>query len=356
MLKKTKTWVALSIILQYALVKWLAQYPEWIEANYSTGFYLFISKILRYGLGWIPFSVGDLLYITAIVFGIRWLFKHRKRIWRDTKQWFIDVFAVCAVVYFVFHVFWGLNYYRMPLHENLGINNQYTTEQLIEVTKTLIEKTNNIHFEITKNDTVKVVVYYRKGDILNKTQKGYENLGHIFPDLEFQPASLKKSVFSYPLSYMGFSGYLNPFSGEAQVNSLIPLFKIPTTASHEVAHQLGYAAENEANFIGCMAALNHDDIYFKYAGHTFGLGHCLNEIYRRDVILYNNLILNINKGVLKNYEENRNFWKAHKNPMEPIFKRLYSNYLKANNQDKGIESYSYVVALLVNYFTEDSFR
>ena len=51
---------------------------------------------------------------------------------------------------------------------------------------------------------------------------------------------------------MGFSGYLNPFTNEAQVDILIPKYQLPTTASHEVAHQLGYAAENEANFIGIL--------------------------------------------------------------------------------------------------------
>ena len=39
---------------------------------------------------------------------------------------------------------------------------------------------------------------------------------------------------------------------------------------------------------------------------------------------------------------------------EPLFKKTYSSYLKANKQDKGMESYSYVVALLVNYFENKS--
>ena len=43
------------------------------------------------------------------------------------------------------------------------------------------------------------------------------------------------------------------------------------------------------------------------------------------------------------------FWSAYNNPMEPLFKGFYSDFLKANNQVKGIESYSYVVALLVDY-------
>jgi len=38
--------------------------------------------------------------------------------------------------------------------------------------------------------------------------------------------------------------------------------------------------------------------------------------------------------------------------LEPIFKVFYSHFLKANNQTKGIESYNYVVALLVDYLKD----
>jgi hypothetical protein len=43
---------------------------------------------------------------------------------------------------------------------------------------------------------------------------------------------------SLPLTYMGFSGYLNPFTNEAQVNYLGPcILSQPQLA--EMAHQLG---------------------------------------------------------------------------------------------------------------------
>ncbi len=184
--------------------------------------------------------------------------------------------------------------------------------------------------------------------------KGYENLKTIFPHLEYHPKSVKTSLFSYPLTYMGFSGYLNPLTNEAQIDGMIPAIKFPTTSSHEIAHQLGYAAENEANFIGCLAAISHDDVYFNYAGYTFGLRYCLNEIYFRDECLYEDLVADVNEGILKNYKETRDFWEAHANPLEPFFKIFYSNYLKANQQSKGMQSYSYVVALLSNYFDEKS--
>ena len=353
MLKDKKTFLALSLIPQYIIIKWFSNYPEFIERFYSNGFYQFISKIFRYTLGWIPFSFGDLVYALAIIYGIRWLYKNRTRVRKDTKKWVIDVFAALSIFYFSFHLLWGMNYYRLPLHENLNLEADYTTEQLISVTKKLIEKSNSIFTEIKNSDTTKIDLPYSKSEILELAPLGYENLKEIFPDLEYHPKSVKKSIFSYPLTYMGFSGYLNPFTNEAQVDGLIPIYLLPTTTSHEMAHQLGYAAENEANFIGCLATINHNNIYFNYSGYTFALRFCLNEIYRRDEELFNSLLETLNPGILDNYRESREFWETHDNPLELLFKEFYSNFLKANNQIKGMESYSYVVALLVNYFEKE---
>ncbi|MCF7561421.1 DUF3810 domain-containing protein [Sabulilitoribacter multivorans] len=354
MLKNKKTIIALSLIPQYLLIKLLSHFPEFVERFYSNGFYQFTSKLFRYALGWLPFSFGDFVYAFAIIYIIRWIYVNRKRLRKDTKNWIRDVAAAASIIYFAFHLFWGLNYYRLPLHENLNLNADYTTEQLIAVTEKLIEKSNQIHAEIQENDTLRVEIPYGKGEIIELAPIGYENLKTTFPHLEYHPKSIKKSLFSYPLTYMGFSGYLNPLTNEAQVDGLIPSFKFPTTSSHEIAHQLGYAAENEANFIGCLAAINHDDIYFKYSGYTFALRFCLNEIYNRDECLFEDMVADVNTGILKNYEEVRLFWEAHQNPIEPFFKIFYGNFLKANKQSKGMESYSYVVALLANYFDEKS--
>ena len=354
MLRKTKTLIALLFIPQYLLIKWLSGYPELVEQFYSNGLYIIISKLLRYTLGWLPFSFGDLFYALAIIYMIRWFLLNLKRIKTDTKQWLIDVTSAISVIYFSFHVFWGLNYYRLPLHTSLNLKSDYTTEQLVSVTKKLIIKSNTLYTEIAGNDTLKINIPYSKNDILKLAPIGYNNLKNKFPNLEYQPKSIKKSLFSYPLTYMGFSGYLNPLTNEAQVDALIPVYMFPTTASHEMAHQLGFAAENEANFIGCLAAINHNDIYFKYTGYTFALRFCLNEIAKRDETLFESLIETVNKGILYNYKEARDFWDSYENPLEPLFKTTYSSYLKANKQAKGMESYSYVVALYINYFNEKS--
>ncbi|MFD2541167.1 DUF3810 domain-containing protein [Lacinutrix gracilariae] len=350
MLKNPKPYIAFAILPLYFIVRILSKYPEFVEQYYSNGLYPIISNIFRFTLGWIPFSFGDLFYAFSIIYIIRWLLKNRRRIIKDTKNWLIDILAAVSIIYFAFHLFWGMNYHRLPLHHNLNLQADYTTQQLIKVTKQLIEKSNTLHFQITKNDTLKVVIPYGKTQILKQVPDGYTALEKDFPHLAYHTKSIKKSLFSIPLTYMGFSGYLNPMTNEAQVDGLIPKYKFPTTASHEVAHQLGYAAENEANFIGFLAATNNKDIYFNYSGFTFGLKHCLLEVYRRDPLLYQELLVSINPGILKNYQETQAFWKSYENITEPIFETVYSNYLKANKQEGGMESYSYVVALLVNYY------
>lgn len=355
MQKYLKSILAFSIVLQIIFLKIIARFPDVVEQLYSNGIYVYISKLMRYVFGWVPFSVGDVLYTLATVYILRWLFVNRKRVIKDTKAWILDVLSAVSIGYFAFHLLWAFNYYRLPLHKALNIEKDYTTEALIATTERLISTVNTVHIAITNNDTIKVDMPYSKTELLQKVPKGYDKLSKKFPHLAYQPKSVKRSIYSLPLTYMGFSGYLNPFTNEAQIDGLIPTFKYPTTASHEVAHQLGYAAENEANFIGSMAAMHHDDIYFKYSGYAFALRHCLHEIYRRDPKQYETLVTKVNKGILKNYQEVRDFWDSYQNSTEPLFKSTYDTFLKANNQIDGMESYSYVVALLVNYFENNTF-
>ncbi|SEQ51240.1 Protein of unknown function [Hyunsoonleella jejuensis] len=349
MLKKKKLLLALGLIPQVLLMQLLSRYPEFVERYYSEGLYQWLSKMFRFVLGWLPFSFGDMVYGLGGVYIIWWFVKNRLRIRTDFKHWTTDVCAAISIIYFAFHLFWGINYYRLPLHKNLDLNADYTTEQLVEVTEKLIIASNRLHAKLVPNDSLKVNLPYDKAEVFEMIPKGYDNLKSVFPNLEYHPESKKQSLFSYPLTYMGFSGYLNPLTNEAHVNGRIPMYKFPTTTAHEIAHQLGYAAENEANFIGFMAASYNEDDFIKYCGYTFGLRFCLAEIYRRDECLFEDILADVNLGIRKNYEESRKFWEAHENPFEPYFKVFYGNFLKVNNQTKGMESYSYVVALLVNY-------
>jgi hypothetical protein len=349
MAKKLKIIFALSILPQYFLVKVLKQQPEFMETYYSNGLFPLISKLLNTAFKWIPFSVGDVLYAIVIVYIIRWIVINRKRLRTQPKVWGLNVLAFVSVIYFMFHLCWGFNYYRVPLHTTLNLNPNYTTTQLKSVTDQLVLKTNTLHLAITQDSLLKTTIPYSFPELTEISHAGYSELEKVYPNFKHDGQNSKKSLFSTPLTYMGFSGYVNPLTLEAQINAVMPPNAMPTTIAHEQAHQLGYAAENEANFIGFLTCIHNKDSYFNYAGYKFALRYCLRELHLRDPDTYDLVLCTINPGILEDYREAFEFWDSYNNPLEPVFKGFYSYFLKANNQDKGIESYSYVVALLVDY-------
>jgi len=349
MSKTGKIILCLSLLPQYFFIKVIAKYPEFVETYYSKGIFLVISKFLNTAFKSIPFSVGDLLYTALIVYVLHWTIKNLKRLRTHPIAWVLDVLSFVSLLYFMFHLFWGYNYYRVPLHTTLNLNSSYSTEQLKSVIHRLVLKTNKLHVAITNDSLLKSTLPYEFVELTEISQAGYSQLERVYPHFKHNGQNSKKSLFSIPLSYMGFSGYMNLLTLEAQINAAMPLNSMPTTIAHEQAHQLGYAAENEANFIAFIASIYNKNPYFNYAGYKFALRYCLQELSKRDPGAYESMLCSINPGVLEDYKETFEFWSAYNNPMEPLFKVFYSHFLKANNQDKGIESYSYVVALLVDY-------
>lgn len=350
---KLKNAIALLLPLQIILVKWLANYPALIEEYYSNGLYQYTSKFFRFVLGWVPFSVGDILYASLIILAIRYLIIKRKHIKQKPLLFLRNIVVVLSIAYFTFHFSWGLNYYREPLYKTLKIKEKHSLDELETFVTALIAKTNTIHATITKDSTTAVVIPYTKSEIFDITTKGYVELQKKYPLLDYRNSSLKTSLFSSGLSYAGYGGYLNPFTNEAQVNGKIPLYRFPVVAGHEAGHQIGYSAENETNFIGYLVTANNPDIYFKYAAYSYALSYCLSDIRYNDPELFNALYSRLNVGVKKNYQELSTFWNNYENPMEPVLKSVYSTFLKANNQADGMKSYSRIVSLLVAYHQEN---
>lgn len=345
-----KYYLPLALLIQIAFIQLISFFPVLIEGYYSNGFYVYISNFLRVIVGFFSFSLGDLGYILAIVFLIIGCIKITKKAKISWKNRLLKILSYLSVFYFFFHILWGLNYYRLPLFEKLKIDKEYSNQDLLKFTKQLIEKTNSIHIQITKNDSSKVVFPYSQEQVFEMNLNGYQNLSKQIPSFNYEHPSIKKSLFSLPLSYMGFSGYLNPFTNEAQVNYKIPMYNFPTTVTHEMAHQLGYASESEANFIGFLASINNQNIYFQYSGYNHALHYCLSNWRFRDEVQFKNLLKTVHPGIIKNYKESEDFWDNYESFVETGFHLFYDRFLKINQQKDGIEGYSRFVDLLVNYY------
>ena len=334
--KKLNIYLAVLLVCQFLFVQLISGYPNLIERYYSNGIYPFTSKLLRILFGWIPFSFGDLLIWFLLFAFFRFLYRLIKSKFNNWINNVVQLTAVLSLIYGCFYWFWGFNYFREPLAKNLGFNQQkYTTKQLTSVTKNIVSDLNAIHFLISNNDTLKIDNPYSQKEMYQKAIAGYQNLSKSYPQLSYQYSSVKSSLMSLLQTYNGTSGYLNPLTGEAQVNDRIPTTGYPTTICHEMAHQIGFAAENEANFVGYLAALSNDD-----------------ELRRHDKEVYLSVLKTVNKGVLKDFRASSAFWKQYQNPIEPLIKKGYNSYLKANKQSKGILSYNYVVDLIISYSEE----
>ena len=347
MKNRRRIWV-IFLVIQIALFQVLRFFPEFVERFYSNGLYPIISKFSRMILGWVPVSVGDLIYFIVGFLLLKWIIN----LFRKPKNWriiFLEIGAGLSVFYFLFHLLWATNYYREPLFEKMNIDKEYSDADLLRLTNQLIQLTNATQVALTNDPKAKVISNLTQEQIFEKSVEGYENAAKIHSFLNYKNASIKKSLISIPLSYMGFAGYLNPFTNEAQVNDRVPIINFPFTVCHEMAHQIGYASESEANFIGFLAVTQNENLHFKYAGYSNALLYCLGNWQVRNPELALKLLDKINPGTLQNYEDARTHWMQYEGIIEDGSKSFYDTFLKANQQQDGLESYSKFLNLLVNY-------
>ena len=340
----------LFLIFQIIALQILKFFPNFVETFYSNAVYQKIAVFSRISFGKIGFSIGDCIYGILILLIIRWFWKVRKSWKISWKNNLLSILSCLSIFYFLFHLLWAFNYYRVPLFEKMKIERDYSDNDLLVFTKKLILKTNQIQFQITKNDSLKVVFPYNHDQTFEMDLNGYRNLSKEYPFFEYKNLSIKKSLFSLPLTYVGFGGYLNPFTNEAQVNSLMPIYNLPMTSNHEMAHQMGFGSESECNFIGFLASIKNDNLYFKYSGYSSALKYCLLNWEVRNPEIQKQLLKTVNVGIQKNYQDSEDFWTQYESPIETGFKFFYDNFLKMNQQKDGLESYSKFVNLMVNYY------
>ena len=285
----------------------------------------------------IPFSLGDSLYV---IYPILFIYFFRKTKLRRKKL--LISFYFLSFPYMMFYWSWGFNYEREKSNSI-----EYTNNELIELTEYYVAKVNNSQFSITKNKDAPVKVEDNFNELRKKIVNSLEETTKEFQIKTFTKHPIKISQFSTLLSYMGFSGYINPFTLEAHINKNIPKISYPFTISHEIAHQYGISFENEANFFGLKNTLNSNDKVINYSGKLMALQYLLYDLRLKDNKKGLKLIDKLNGGVVKNLEEKRSYSEKFKNPFEPYIKKIYDLFLKNNNQKSGIRSYNLVVNLLI---------
>src|SRR3954468_15420312 len=85
-------WVTTIVLFVIAFaIKLFSLNRSLVEAYYTNGLYIFIGRALRVITGWIPFSIGDLLYAIAALWIAVKLVRHGSALFRKkiTKKSFV---------------------------------------------------------------------------------------------------------------------------------------------------------------------------------------------------------------------------------------------------------------------------
>jgi hypothetical protein len=151
---------------------------------------------------------------------------------------------------------------------------------------------------------------------------------------------------------MGYSGYYNPFSGEGQVNTRVPGFLIPFVTCHEMAHQAGYAKENEANFVGFLAGRESRDSALLYSTYLNMFLYANNELRQVDSTSAKENMKILSPAVRNDIEQYRKWSRSYDTPLGDFIDIVYNQYLKLNEQPAGRRSYNQVVIWLLAYYRQ----
>nr|WP_051541162.1 DUF3810 family protein [Caldalkalibacillus mannanilyticus] len=154
------------------------------------------------------------------------------------------------------------------------------------------------------------------------------------------------------MSYQGIGGIYFPFTGEANVNILRPEYMLPFTATHEMAHQRGFAREDEANFVGYLAATMHPDYDFQYSGVMVILQTFMYIFEEHDQETYQELKKKCSPGVARDMGAWEEYLRQYQGWASQTTDRMNHIYLQMNAQSDGIQSYGRVADLLYAYYQE----
>lgn len=358
----TKDLVILAILFLLAMgMAIYSLFPLQIENGYATGVYPLLAAFLRRILRHIPFSLGDVLYglliIWLIIKVIRfvWLYRASKLIPRWPLLALFRITRLLLITYLFFKGFWGLNYHRLGISWQLDlVKTDYSKEEVTSLTHQLIEKVNESRRLISDTN-----LPVRPTDsIFKEAYRNYQLARNDYPFIRYDYPAVKSTLFNFLGDYLGFMGYYNPFTGEAQVRTDIPGILIPFIACHEIAHQIGYASESEANFVGYLVASASPDPYFRYSVYNDLFSYAQSE----EILLYSKekdfsafeKMLQYNREhldtlVRKDRKEIREFFQKRKNRISPAVSGLYDQYLKLNKQSAGVNSYNEVIGWLIAY-------
>ncbi len=307
-----------------------------------------------------PFAIGEFVYIILFIVLIINIIKYFTSIksfntfWQKIRFISIKLIGLFLKLYVIFQLIWGLNYLQPDVSKayNLVVqppkNAQIALDEINGLTYELINELNQTKAELGKMSpneldftllSARVQLAYMSDSAFQ-----YQNL--------FKNPSIKKAVFPSWGDYFGYLAFYQPITGEAIIRADLPALTQPYTLAHEIAHQMGYASETEANFIAYVTAAKSGDPLLRYsmllqmfsyaqdAQLLLIAGNNGFESWKAQIVKNKSLL---SPEVLKDRAEIKAFFTARAGKEIQASTQLYDQFLKWNKQAAGLGSYSEVL-------------
>jgi hypothetical protein len=329
--------------------------PEWVERFYARGLYPAVREFVGTLTGWTSYSIAEFLGIVvllAVLIGVyrslRAVARKRRSLRNAGAHAISKTLALTGLLYAVGMFVWGFNYYRQPflVTENLD-GSAITVGELREVCIGLAEQANRLRLEVEEDDAG--VMRTEDGDraALRRAGVAFEVRGLEYASLRDGFVSRPKGLMLPVLPWLNISGVFFPYTGEPNVGMRQPVHDRLFAGCHEMAHQLGWAREQEANFVGYAACRRHPDADYRYAAAQGALKYALVALHRMDPDAAAAVRTTLGKGLERDWNATREFWKRYDTALGDTAMRVNDIYLKSQGQQEGIDSYGLMVGLLV---------
>ena len=331
----------------------MANYPEFTEKIYSRGIYKFIMQPVSLLTGLLPFSVAELALILLVIYiPIRLIYliikASRKGKGIILLRFLANIVLIGSLWFFIQVMVWNINYERLPYAELANINIQDSSvDDLEALCRWLVADTNKLREQVSENQDGIMLVEGGYKSVLKRAYKGYEVIEQEYPFLGGKYGPPKPVLLSRLMSHSNIIGIYSCLTGEANIDIDIPEMSLASTVMHEMAHQRGFAREDEANYIAYKTCMAHPDIDFKYSGSVMALQYSMNALYAESPDRYFDVASNYSPGYMRDLEAEMEYWKQFQGITKEVANKMNDTYLKMNGQEDGVKSYGRMIDLLL---------
>ena len=335
-MKKTR-YIILFILAAFIIA---ARFNVCVGEWYSTHLYPYISTALSLLVSRIPFSMTEVLVVSAVALMIYVLIRNirrREKVWKI----FIKEAEIVAWIIVWFYCGWGINYFRESIYTRGDFKRQAFDEVVFK--QFMNDYADSLNHSYTP-ETIDMSVY--ENDIKERYSSVPDHFGLSQAKRWQHP---KKLLFNRLYTAVGVGGYIGPFFGETHLNADLFPQQHPSSYAHELSHLLGVSNEDEANFWAYQICRNSDIPAVKYSAYYSLLPYVLSNAARvLDEEEYKEYILSIRPEIRQQLVEQQEFWRSkYSKTLGKIQSVIYDSMLKANKIPSGAKNYSQVIEIII---------